>query len=650
MKRLLALLLVLTVLTGCGPRPSPETTAPPTQSVTVQTTAPTEIPTAPPTTEPEPRLLDRAKPWKEGEALLEIPLDQLSGPYCDSVQLMGDRLLLGAVLYEDEDDEEVFEGGQPSKGLWFRSVDLRTGETVGERTLMTSNYVHLQQLGSSLAVCDNQLGLVEIYDRDLNLLRSYRSEPDEFVWYAGQRNGRDVLYRFGYQQDATVEDLQTHERETVFSWHRELWPGEQRGSTLVLPALIPGTDMVRNLALDLSTGAQTDCPIDGPLTGPVKVGECWLGSLRDQGDTYLLYRDGGTWQIALEGENLILLDDGRLYQTDGTTMRLYDPEGHLLDSCTPGRTDQNDWFWELLYSELYGGYFMMLDDEAGQRHLLLWQPKTEPQEDGALLMLPREPRGEMVPGTLATPEQYERAARMSEKYGITIRIADQCDSDFGLFQADLMENVEWMDETLDTLERCLDRYPAHFLEQLRWGQIRYPEIQLTGELHADADTYDGDTSYAAFVYTAGDTVSIVCNGYVLYDTVIAHEMSHVIDRKLEWDAARRPDALYSEEGWAQWNPEGFRYAYDYQEVAESFDDSAMYAYFMSPYSTTYPTEDRATVMESAMCCPWNFDGAPGMQEKLRYYSACIRDCFDTTGWPEVTEWEQVMEDWSEDAA
>ena len=30
---------------------------------------------------------------------------------------------------------------------------------------------------------------------------------------------------------------------------------------------------------------------------------------------------------------------------------------------------------------------------------------------------------------------------------------------------------------------------------------------------------------------------------------------------------------------------------------------------------------------------------PGMAEKMRYYAACIRDCFDTEGWPESTLWE-----------
>jgi hypothetical protein len=57
---------------------------------------------------------------------------------------------------------------------------------------------------------------------------------------------------------------------------------------------------------------------------------------------------------------------------------------------------------------------------------------------------------------------------------------------------------------------------------------------------------------------------------------------------------------------------------------------------------TYPTEDRATLMAMAMYEPAGFDGNPGMIEKMRYYAECIRDCFDTTGWPETTIWESVL--------
>ena len=49
-------------------------------------------------------------------------------------------------------------------------------------------------------------------------------------------------------------------------------------------------------------------------------------------------------------------------------------------------------------------------------------------------------------------------------------------------------------------------------------------------------------------------------------------------------------------------------------------------------------------MEYAMMdWDWVFDTYPHIREKLDYYCRCIRDSFDTTGWPEVTRWEQPLQ-------
>jgi hypothetical protein len=67
-------------------------------------------------------------------------------------------------------------------------------------------------------------------------------------------------------------------------------------------------------------------------------------------------------------------------------------------------------------------------------------------------------------------------------------------------------------------------------------------------------------------------------------------------------------------------------------------------YFITDYALTYPTEDRARLMESAMSnFTWDFEPGSGTRRKLQYYADCIRDCFDTTGWPATTLWEQVLE-------
>ena len=55
------------------------------------------------------------------------------------------------------------------------------------------------------------------------------------------------------------------------------------------------------------------------------------------------------------------------------------------------------------------------------------------------------------------------------------------------------------------------------------------------------------------------------------------------------------------------------------------------------------TEDRARIFEIAVeNSGMLFLDAPGRIAKLQYYCDCIRDCFDTTLWPETVAWEAPL--------
>lgn len=235
----------------------------------------------------------------------------------------------------------------------------------------------------------------------------------------------------------------------------------------------------------------------------------------------------------------------------------------------------------------------------------------------------------------------ERAAKLGERFGVRIRIADQCDTTFHNFTAEPMLDETMIAEELNLLEQTMSRYPEGFFQQLCWGQIEQLEIQLVGVLHAD-ESY-GYGNYSAFVDQTENRCMLVADVEQTQENTYFHEFSHVIDRKLAWDAACRGDCKYSEETWASLNPEGFSYFEDYAAIPSDFPNQTYYACFLSPYAMVNATEDRAMVMEASMSVAWAFDEAPGLRQKLAYYSDCIRDCFDTTGWPEVTPWEEVLE-------
>ena len=67
-------------------------------------------------------------------------------------------------------------------------------------------------------------------------------------------------------------------------------------------------------------------------------------------------------------------------------------------------------------------------------------------------------------------------------------------------------------------------------------------------------------------------------------------------------------------------------------------------WFVDSYGAVNASEDKAQIMAEAMKRDNEgyFLTRPGLWTKLDYFSRCIRDAFDTTGWPDVLTWEQYL--------
>lgn len=245
--------------------------------------------------------------------------------------------------------------------------------------------------------------------------------------------------------------------------------------------------------------------------------------------------------------------------------------------------------------------------------------------------------------TVLEQQLYDRAAQLSARFDVDIRIAEQCALDYSSYDAYAIMDPVFIRAALDILEECLSMYPKGFFRQLTFGTIETVRFELAGGLRAKdgVDTYP--PSVGGFAQNMGSYYLVALDGYTLLKQTVFHEISHVIDARLKWDAMIREDALYSEEAWMALQPDGFRYAMTYTEVSEELLRFMESGYFITEYSLTYPTEDRAKLMEAAMNqFTWDFKPGSGTRKKLQYYADCIRDCFDTDGWPETTLWEQVL--------
>lgn len=343
----------------------------------------------------------------------------------------------------------------------------------------------------------------------------------------------------------------------------------------------------------------------------------------------------------LDGEALLALQAGLSPQADGSNLCVregmihwYDAHGgHLSSTALPEdcRLLSPDFVWD----ETRGGWFFPVYTQEGCE-LLFWEPIPNEGESLALTV-------EEVPeGSILPRELYDRAAELSERFGLDIRVAERAARDYGSYDSGLLTDPELTAQALELLEEVLAKYPEGFFAQLRYGNRRIVRIELVDGLKGKAG-HDVSSGTSAFTVRRDQYCMIVLNARRIRENLIYHEFSHIIDDRLSFEAGLRPDALYSEEAWLALQPEGFRYADSYQSIPQEVEEFYDSGYFAGNYACVSATEDRAETMEAAaMGDRAVFDANPHLLPKLEFYAACIRDSFDTTGWPEKLPWERLL--------
>lgn len=246
----------------------------------------------------------------------------------------------------------------------------------------------------------------------------------------------------------------------------------------------------------------------------------------------------------------------------------------------------------------------------------------------------------------------ERADEMEEKYGVDIYIGEECGGYAGGYSAAPYVGYENVEYALDKLEYALDKYPKGFFVQFNDEYNKGLHVYLAGELRGVAD--DVLDLAGGFKDTENSKIILYinCDFADMVESTFHHELSHAIDEKVINADLERDNPLLSDDEWEKFNPKSDMYTMTYDEYG--FDDNYKYVYdigmydslsdvyFIDSYAMTYPTEDRARLFEAIMGEAYTyieFEKSPQLQEKITYYSECIRQTFDTTGWGDV-HWER----------
>ncbi len=614
MKRMTALILILLLLAGCTPK-APDNTTAGTES------APTGTTTPPLPDQPQiPWVEAKGTPWDEEGALTEVSLDVPNGlQYTYGTEFDGDLLLYSFDLH--------LEGHET---IELCLVELDDGTVLARQEYPMTLCVAPQVLNDSLYLSDPETGKILELDKSLQLVNSWQTEPFEGDAIMS-RSG--ILYVGSWEEPPYAIDLNTGERQSIL-------PAEEvsyilsNGDTATVEYYQAGSGILSYALLDLETGEITQPPV---TTGDPSISRqdgTWLMRRYNDGFTWYISDEEGTRFAELGDEFLQLLTGDVLLHTNefGTELTLLQTDGTALATCQLDDPENGLSVQFVTYNETLDGWFCLVRDFDGAMRLLFWD--TEQGSRGEDLAFAPMPEPDAQEEAL-----QNRAAEISGQYGVYIRVGTDCDTQFIDFYTEHATEYTAVAMALDILEDAFEKYPDGFFQQLRYGEIRRLEIQLVGPLRAvDSTSYPG--TYSGFAQEMEDHSLIVMDVNQMMESTIHHEISHLIDSYLQWDAWQRDDALFSETGWEENNPAWFDgYTWNYGMEADQHD----YDSFFDGYSTTFPTEDRARVFENAFEEYNLFEYRDVLLNKLSYYSLCIRDAFDTTGWPEITYWERYLQ-------
>ncbi len=198
---------------------------------------------------------------------------------------------------------------------------------------------------------------------------------------------------------------------------------------------------------------------------------------------------------------------------------------------------------------------------------------------------------------------------------------------------------------VDTVAELLNRYPEGMLREAWEATNSGMKIYLCGSIYG---IWSGSLDQAGGLTTDVDdyiVVAIDINQPI--DSVLYHELSHVFDRRIS-DMWEQVDWFAV---WESVHPfdNGYIYSYDnyynYTKYTPDGEKKPGKVWFVSSYGRTFPTEDRATLME-ILCL--NTDVSPTELEyenilyKARLYSYILRQCFPSCDTEETHFWETFL--------
>lgn len=282
--------------------------------------------------------------------------------------------------------------------------------------------------------------------------------------------------------------------------------------------------------------------------------------------------------------------------------------------------------------------FLLLNDGEGSGILCQWDLFADATCTGDVQRYVGPRYTADAPDFAALARCKTEAGRIGEKYGISLLVWDD---PLGVMPWDYEFQPEYLapvlSRELSELDKRLSYYPPEILAGIK---EHFSDLTICLVRSIQGSPESGSLEKATgvqFYQGSSNYIAIAVGQYA--ERALYHELYHVMETRLLTDstALDRWDAL---------NPDGFSYDLDYNANQNRSGDEYLKPdkrSFIDTYSMSFPKEDRARIMECAMCAGnENLFHSPAMQAKLRCLSRAIREAYGLTKSTETFRWEQYL--------
>ena len=263
-------------------------------------------------------------------------------------------------------------------------------------------------------------------------------------------------------------------------------------------------------------------------------------------------------------------------------------------------------------------------------------------------------QGEEIKSIVATEEELRKkteeiAKAAEEKTGFDLFYSSEGNdfSDFS-YVAVAKTNPYSVYNIVTEVSEVFDKYPEGMLRETFKDTHKGLKFYLCSDIYGIG--YSALDRAGGFTTEESGYIIVVIDVNEELDVVIPHELSHVFDRRIEYISSQ------TDKNWMEiWEsatpvPNPFKHTYSNYEFNTKYTVDGEFnpenVWFVGPYSRTFPTEDRSTLMEVM----FNYDNEY-FQELLEYenlkYKACLysyilRQCFDSCKNAKNIHWEHNL--------